>query len=85
MAAFWRRIIDEPDAFPPEIWQLFLQSSLTALRGKCQPVCVSMTWRKLITAGAMRQWRPRLEEINREVRQFGVAVPDGVEHISLRA
>ena len=30
--AFWRRIVDEPDAFPPEIWELFPQSNLTALR-----------------------------------------------------
>ena len=44
-----------------------------------------MTWRRLITAGAMRQWRPRLEEVNREVRQFGVAVPGGVEHVGLGA
>ena len=44
-----------------------------------------MTWRGLITAGAMRQWQPRLEEVNREVRQFGVAVPGRVEHIGLRA
>ena len=44
-----------------------------------------MTWRRLITAGAMRQWWPRLEEVNREVRQFGVTVPGGVEHVSLRA
>ena len=34
MTAFWRRIIDEPDGFPPEFWQLFLQSSFPAL-GKC--------------------------------------------------
>ncbi|CAN0580759.1 unnamed protein product [Laminaria digitata] len=33
----------------------------------------------------MRQLRPRLEEVNREVRQFGVAVPGGVEHEGLRA
>ena len=85
MTAFWRRIVDEPDAFPPEFWQLFLQSSLTALGEKCRPVCVGMTWRRLITAGAMRQWRPRLEEANREVRQFGVAVPGGMEHVGLRA
>ena len=44
MAAFWRRIVDKPDAFPVEFWQFFLQSSLTA--------------------GALRQWRPRLEEVN---------------------
>ena len=33
----------------------------------------------------MRQWRRRLKEVNREVSQFGVAVPGGVEHIRLRA
>ncbi|CAM9898720.1 unnamed protein product [Laminaria digitata] len=46
---------------------------------------MGMTWRRLIIAGAMRQWRPRLEEVNRDVRLFGVAVPGGVEHASLRA
>ena len=61
MTAFWGRLVDKPDAFPPEFWQLFLQSRLTALGEKCQPVCVGMTWRRLITAEAMRQWRPRLE------------------------
>ena len=45
---------------------------------------MSMTWRRLSTAGVMQQWRPRLE-VNREVRQFGVAVPGGVEHVGLRA
>ena len=60
MTAFWRKLVDEPDAFPPEFWQLFLQSSLTALGEKCRSVCVDMTWRSLITAGAMRRWRPRL-------------------------
>ena len=30
MTAFWRRIVDEPDAFSPEFWQLLLQPSLTA-------------------------------------------------------
>ena len=54
--AFWRRIIDDPNAFPPEFWQLFLQSHLTALGEKCRPVCVGMTWRRLIAAGTMRQW-----------------------------
>ena len=39
ITAFWRRIVDEPEAFPPELWHLFLLSSLTALGGKCQPVC----------------------------------------------
>ena len=30
MTSFWRRIVDEPDAFSPEFWQLFLQSSRRA-------------------------------------------------------
>ena len=38
VTAFWTRLVDEPDAFPPEFWQLFLQSSLTALEEKCRPV-----------------------------------------------
>ena len=46
---------------------------------------MGMTWGRLITAGAMRQWWSRLEDIDREVRQFGVAVPGGVEHVGLRA
>ena len=76
--AFWRRIIDDPNAaFPPELWQLFLQSNLTALWEKCRPVCVGMPWRRLLTDGAMRQWRPRLEETNREARQYGVGVRGG--------
>ncbi|CAN0329739.1 unnamed protein product, partial [Laminaria digitata] len=48
-------------------------------------VCAGITWRRLITEGAMRQWWPRWEVVNREVRQFGVAVPGGVEHVGLRA
>ena len=31
MAAFWRRLVDKPDVFPPKFWQLLFQSSLTAL------------------------------------------------------
>ena len=30
-------LLDEPDAFPPEFWHLFLQSSLTALIGGKMP------------------------------------------------
>ena len=41
--AFWRRIFDDPGAFPPGFWQHLLQSNLTALWGKCRPVCVGMT------------------------------------------
>ena len=83
--AFWRRIIEDPSAFPPEFWQLFQQSSLTALGEKCRPVYVGMTWRRLLAAGIMRQWWPRLEEINREARQFVVGVRGGVEQVALRS
>ena len=47
-------------------------------------VCAGMTWR-LIAAGTMQQWRPRLEEANREARQFGVGVRGGVKQVALRA
>ena len=33
----------------------------------------------------MRQWRPRLKEVNREMRQLGVTVPGAAEHVGLRA
>ena len=36
-------------------------------------------------AGTIRPWPPRLEEINREARQFGVGVQGGVEQVALRA
>ena len=36
--AFWRRIIDDPNAFQPQFWQLLLQSNLAILGEKCPPV-----------------------------------------------
>lgn len=78
-------MVDEPDGFPPEFWQGFLQSGLTSLEGKCRPVCVGKTRRGPIAAEAMRRWRPRLEGINLEVRQFGVAIPRSVETVGPRA
>ena len=42
-----------------------------------------MTKRYLLAAGSMRRWRPRLEEINREARQFGVGVRGGVEQVAV--
>ena len=39
---------------------------------------VDLTRRRLITAGVIRQWRPWLEEINRELRLSGIVVPGGV-------
>ena len=44
-----------------------------------------MTWRLPLTAGTMRQWQPRLGEINREARQCAVGVRGGVEQVVLRA
>lgn len=84
MAAFSRRIVVEPDAFPPEFWPLFLQSGLTALGQKHRSVCVGMTLRRFVTTRAMRQWGSRLEGVDREVRQFGVEAPGGVKHVRLR-
>ena len=80
-----RRIIHDPGAFPPKFWPLVLQSHLTALGELCRPVCVGMACRRLLTAGTMRQWRSRLKEINREVRQLGVGVRGGFEQVALRA
>lgn len=42
IGSFWRISIDDPDAFPPEVLRLFLQSSLTALGEKCRAVCVDV-------------------------------------------
>ena len=36
--AFWRRTIDDPSAFPPEFWQLLLQSNLSALGENAAPL-----------------------------------------------
>ena len=52
MTASWRRIADEPDALPPEVWQL-LQSSLTHWGENTGPVRVGMVWKRRITAGAL--------------------------------
>ena len=84
MTVFWWKVVDEPDAFPSVFWQLFWQSSLTILGEKCRPVSVGMTWRKFITPRAMRKRLQRLEEINREVSQFGIVELGGVEHVGLR-
>ena len=40
---------------------------------------------RIKNAGSMPQCRPRLEEVHREVRQFGITVPGEVEHVSQRA
>lgn len=66
--------MDGPNALLPEFWQTFLKSSLAALGEQCRPICVGMTRRSLIAAGTMRQWRQRLEEINREGRKLGIGV-----------
>lgn len=85
MSSFWRRIIINPDAFPPEFWTLWKQSSLIALGEKRRPVCIGMTWRRLIAAGVVREGKPKLEEAFREADQFGVAVAGGVEKVAMHA
>ena len=57
---------------PAEFWQLFLRRA-SPHWGKG---FVQFAWAWHGSAGAMRQWRPHLEYINREVRQYGVAVPE---------
>ena len=44
-----------------------------------------MTWRRLIAAGVVREWKPKLEEIFREADQYGVAVAGGVEKVAMHA
>ncbi|CAN0162995.1 unnamed protein product, partial [Scytosiphon promiscuus] len=66
-------------------WTLWKQPSFIALGEKCRPVCIGMTWRRLIAAGTVRQWKPKLEEIFREADQFGVAVAGGVERVAMEA
>ena len=64
MTVFWRRIVDEPDAFPPQFWQLFLQPSLTALGGNNLPVCGHSTEEAHRGRGCATNKRPQLEEVN---------------------
>lgn len=70
MKNFWLRIVDEPDAFPPDLWQLFLWSTLATLGYNCRPVLRAhdMEGEFYRRGGCMRQWRPRSEEINQQVR-----------------
>ena len=69
IGAFWNRILDGPDAFPPEVSELFLPSNRTALGKKFRPLCVVITWRRLTTAGVLRECRPPMEELSDEARQ----------------
>lgn len=85
MSSLWRRLINDPNTFPPEFYALWKQSSLIALGERCRPVCVGMTRRRLIAAGTVREWKPKLEEVFREANQFGVAVAGGVERVAMEA
>ncbi|CAN0359962.1 unnamed protein product, partial [Scytosiphon promiscuus] len=85
MSSLWRRHINDPNTSPPEFLTIWKQSRLIALGEKCRLVCIGMTWRRLIAAGTVRQWKPRLEEIFREANQFGVAVAGGVERAAMKA
>ena len=84
-SSLWRKLVDDPNAFPPEFWTLWKQSSLIALGEKCRPVCIGVTWRRLFAAGIVREWKPKLEEVFREADQFGVAVAGGVERVAMEA
>ena len=84
MTAFWPRIGDETDSFT-RVLASILAVELHRIGGKVPAGCVGMTGRRPITAAVMRQWRLRLEEVSRDVRHSRVAVPGGVEHVSLRA
>ena len=33
-------------------------------------VCIGMTWRRLIAAGIVREWKPKLDEVFREADQL---------------
>lgn len=59
--AFWWRIVDEPNAFPPDFGKLFLQSSFTTLREKYWTVCDGMKWKEKLRQGLCgsggRGWR----------------------------
>ncbi|CAM9163260.1 unnamed protein product, partial [Ectocarpus sp. 12 AP-2014] len=44
-----------------------------------------MTWRRLIAASAVSEWKPKLAEVFREANQFGVAVVGGVERVAMEA
>ena len=85
MSSLWRKLVNAPNTFPPDFWTLWKQSSLIALGDKCWPVCIGMTWRRLIAAGIVREWKPKLEEVFREADQFGVAVAGGVERVAMEA
>ena len=50
MPAFYRRIIDEPDAFPPEFRRLFLRSSFTMCGGKLSPGSLGHVIEKAISS-----------------------------------
>ena len=68
MTALWRRNVDEPDVFPPEFWQLFLQLNPKASRESAG--LFAWAWQEGgspsqgLCGGAMWRWRPRLEEVH---------------------
>lgn len=58
----------KPGAFPPELWELFLQSNFTArqmLPGLCEDDGEAPT---VVADRTMREWRPRVEGLNLEAR-----------------
>lgn len=41
--------------------------------------------RRLLGAEPAREWRANLRQINLSARQIGVGIPNGAEHVGLRA
>lgn len=62
-------------------WQLFLEFRFIAFGESVGGLCVGMMWRRLVATGATWRQRSRLEDVNREVKGLGVAVPGWVEHV----
>lgn len=79
--AFWRRIMKGPDVLPCNLWDMFLQVSLTTLRKQCRPICLGSTMQRLLAAGAVREWPPKLQHADPSERQGTWA---GVGHVGLR-
>ena len=83
--AFWRRIVDEPDAFPPEFVGAFSAVKPHGPEGEMRPG-LSGDDVGAPYCGRDREWRPRMEELNLEASQYGIGVSGGVEqHVALRA
>lgn len=80
----WRAIVDTPDAFPPKIWQLFLQSS-SPCKGKYRQVCVACRGGDSSSQGLYSIVGVATEELNWDVRQCRASVGGEMDHVGVRA